>query len=479
MAWKYSTKTSKSSSNGSLVLYVLCFGTLHLASSMFVANAKQGRHQESDRIIRLPGQPANITFSQYSGYVTVDKIAGRALFYWLIESPASEKPETKPLVLWLNGGPGCSSIAYGASEEVGPFRVSPDGKTLGLSPYAWNKVANLLFLDSPAGVGFSYSNTSFDMVTGDKRTAKDAYNFLKRWFERFPQYKNRPFYIAGESYAGHYIPELSQVIVRHNKGLKNPIINFRGFLLGNPLIDDYYDNIGTFEFWWNHGLISDSTYEALNKSCPYDSFLFPRIQCYQALESAYSEFGDINPYAIYDNPCNDLGTPINNLNMPLPWKFRGNDQCIVKYTKVYMNNPDVQKALHANITQLPHPWMTCSEVIRSSWTDSPKSMLPIFKELIAAGHRLWVFSGDTDAVLPLTATRYSLKALNLKNITDWYAWYDKRKVGGWSQVYEGLTYVTVRGAGHEVPLGRPRLALTLFHHFLKNKNLPSSPSKLF
>ncbi|KAL3520692.1 hypothetical protein ACH5RR_018841 [Cinchona calisaya] len=457
------------------LFYLYGFVTLFLASSLVVANAKQVRHQESDRIIKLPGQPATVTFSQYSGYVTVDKIAGRALFYWLIESPASKKPELKPLVLWLNGGPGCSSVAYGASEEVGPFRVRPDGTTLAVSPYAWNHEANLLFLDSPAGVGFSYSNTSFDMVTGDKRTANDAYKFLKRWFERFPQYKNRPFYIAGESYAGHYIPELSQIIIQHNKGIKNPITNFRGILLGNPLIDDYYDNIGTFEFWWNHGLISDSTYKALNESCPYDSFLFPRNQCHQALERAYSEFGDINPYAIYDSPCNDLGTLGNNLKMPLPWKFRGNDQCIVKYTKMYMNNPDVQKALHANITGLPHPWMTCSEVIRSNWTDSPKSMLPIFKELIAAGLRIWVFSGDTDAVLPLTATRYSLKALNLKNVTDWYAWYDNQKVGGWSQAYEGLTYITVRGAGHEVPLGRPRLASTLFQHFLNNKNLPSSP----
>ncbi|KAK2989812.1 hypothetical protein RJ640_021981 [Escallonia rubra] len=67
--------------------------------------------------------------------------------------------------------------------------------------------------------------------------------------------------------------------------------------------------------------------------------------------------------------------------------------------------------------------------------------------------------GDTDAVLPLTATRYSINALQLKTINHWYAWYDKQQVGGWSQVYEGLNYVTVRGAGHEVPLGRPRLAI--------------------
>jgi len=69
----------------------------------------------------------------------VDKNVGHALFYWLIEAPVTSSPNTKPLVLWLNGGPGCSSIAYGASEEVGPFRVNPDGRTLMLSQYAWNK----------------------------------------------------------------------------------------------------------------------------------------------------------------------------------------------------------------------------------------------------------------------------------------------------------------------------------------------------
>jgi len=74
----------------------------------------------------------------YSGYVTVDAAAGRALFYWLME--ASGVPaDSAPLVLWLNGGPGCSSVGYGAMEELGAFRVNPDGATLSLNPYAWNK----------------------------------------------------------------------------------------------------------------------------------------------------------------------------------------------------------------------------------------------------------------------------------------------------------------------------------------------------
>uniref|UniRef100_A0A803MER3 Carboxypeptidase n=1 Tax=Chenopodium quinoa TaxID=63459 RepID=A0A803MER3_CHEQI len=415
--------------------------------------------RDRDRITSLPGQPlGKVNFSQYSGYVTVDKRTNRSLFYWLIESPLSGKTNLKPLVLWLNGGPGCSSVAYGASEEVGPFRVQPDGKTLTLSPYAWNKEANLLFLDSPAGVGFSYSNSSVDVEEiGDRRTARDAYVFLTRWFKKFPEYKNRPFYIAGESYAGHYIPELSLILDRLNKGVKNPTINFKGFLLGNPVIDNYLDNKGSFEYWFNHGLISDATYKALNKYCLNDSILFPKGECNGALFKAYSEFGDINPYDIYGPP----------------FKYKGNDDCIVTYTINYMNRPQVQKALHANISgSIPHSWTACSEVVRSSWTDSPKSMLPIFKELIAAGVQIWVFSGDTDAILPLTSTRFSINALNLSTITEWYPWYDSEKVGGWSQVYNGLTYVTIRGAGHEVPLTRPRQALLLFQQFLRNQPMP-------
>lgn len=96
--------------------------------------------QASDRINRLPGQPS-VGFSHYSGYVTVNARAGRALFYWFIEAPPATQPA--PLVLWLNGGPGCSSIAYGASEEIGPFHIHPDGKTLFLNPYAWNSGKSL------------------------------------------------------------------------------------------------------------------------------------------------------------------------------------------------------------------------------------------------------------------------------------------------------------------------------------------------
>ena len=105
------------------------------------AAAEPGR-KEADRVEALPGQPQGVDFAQYAGYVTVDAAAGRALFYYLAEAVGGNgngsSSKAKPLLLWLNGGPGCSSLGYGAMEELGPFRVMSDGKTLYRNPYSWN-----------------------------------------------------------------------------------------------------------------------------------------------------------------------------------------------------------------------------------------------------------------------------------------------------------------------------------------------------
>nr|GEV10373.1 putative serine carboxypeptidase-like 23 [Tanacetum cinerariifolium] len=106
----------------------------------------------------------------------------------------------------------------GAFTEIGPFGVNPDGQTLYARKFAWNEAANMLFLESPAGVGFSYSNTTSDYdVNGDKCTAEDTLVFLVTWFAKYPQYQGRDFYLAGESYAGYYIPELADVILNYSR----------------------------------------------------------------------------------------------------------------------------------------------------------------------------------------------------------------------------------------------------------------------
>ncbi|GFP99877.1 serine carboxypeptidase 24 [Phtheirospermum japonicum] len=457
---------------------VLCFFFLVSSTIALVrCSLALTKEQELDRIGALPGQPP-VRFSQFSGYVTVNQEHGRTLFYWLTQ--AATNARNKPLVLWLNGGPGCSSVAYGASEEIGPFRINKTGSSLYLNKYSWNRVANILFLESPAGVGYSYTNTSTNLKdSGDKRTAQDALVFLIRWMDRFPQYKYRDFYISGESYAGHYVPQLADKIYDYNKNSSRPIINLKGFIVGNAVTDNYYDNVGTITYWWTHSMISDRTYKFILKSCNFRSQNVSK-KCDNAVSYAMNhEFGDIDQYSIYTPTCKAASQkkPKYSLmlkNTLISLRFAGYDPCTESYAEKYYNRIDVQRALHANSTGIPYKWTACSDSLLRNWKDSEFSMLTTYKKLIAAGLRIWVFSGDTDSVVPVTATRFSLSHLNLKIKTPWYPWYSAGQVGGRTEVYEGLTFATVRGAGHEVPLFEPRRAFELFQTFLSGKNLPKS-----
>ncbi|CAA7023459.1 unnamed protein product [Microthlaspi erraticum] len=453
--------------------------------------------QRADLVTELPGQPP-VKFRQYAGYVTVNETHGRALFYWFFE--ATHNPSKKPLLLWLNGGPGCSSVGFGASEELGPFfpqnSTQPDLK---LNPYSWNKAANLLFLESPVGVGFSYSNTSRDISQlGDTVTAKDSYSFLVNWFKRFPQYKSHDFYIAGESYAGHYVPQLSEVIYNQNKiAPKKDFINLKGLMIGNALMDDETDQKGMIDYAYDHAVISDGLYKRVNEHCDFKLEHVSK-ECNKALDEYFDVYKILDMYSLYSPRC--VPTTKNNSsishsvagNRRLPavrgvyrprlfsnnegWRKMGAgyDPCASDYTETYLNRRDVQEALHANVTNISYPWTHCSDRI-SFWSDAPASVLPTLRTLVSAGLRIWVFSGDTDGRIPVTATRYTLKKLGLKTVQDWTPWYTKQQVGGWTVEYDGLTFVTVRGAGHQVPTFKPREALQLVNHFLADKKLPTLP----
>ncbi|XP_057833085.2 serine carboxypeptidase II-3 [Cryptomeria japonica] len=426
--------------------------------------------QENDKITSLSGQPAGVTFAQYAGYVTVDAEAGRALFYYFAE--ATEDPSTKPLLLWLNGGPGCSSFGVGAMTELGPFRVQPDGKTLSKNPYAWNQVANTLFLESPAGVGFSYSNTTSDYQNGnDDNTARDAYTFLLNWFERFPQYKNRDFYITGESYAGFYVPELADTILK-NKNSQTSFLNLKGVMIGNGIMNEETDDCGSIDYEWTHALISDEEYENLRCSSSPLSYTAHNTLSFGEI---YFD-GQIDPYNIYAPLCSSDSnlkwasslsiddTPTSGLD--------GFDPCSSDYVLTYLNTLEVQSALHANVTNLPYEWTECSGVL--SYNINATTMFPIYQRMMAAGLRILVYSGDVDAVVPVTGTRYSINALKLPIVKAWYPWMNTElDVGGYSVIYKGLTFATVRGAGHEVPSYQPSRALTMTKSFLAGKPLPS------
>ncbi|XP_072954410.1 serine carboxypeptidase-like 26 [Typha angustifolia] len=448
----------------------------------FAHSFKPLHAQESDRVFNLPGQPKTPPVSQFSGYITVNKDNGRALFYWFFE--AQILPSEKPLLLWLNGGPGCSSIGYGAAAELGPLRVKRNGTGLEFNAHAWNKEANLLFVESPVGVGFSYTNTSSDLTKlEDKFVAEDAYSFLVNWLRRFPQYQAHDFYIAGESYAGHYVPQLAEVIYEHNKDRRTyPYINFKGFIVGNPETDDYFDSKGLLEYAWSHSVVSDQVYEQAKNVCNFKLLDWSNA-CNDAMNIIFNEYSEIDIYNIYAPKCNLAQTSSGTMDQVDETKAKGRvgrrirmysgyDPCFSSYAEDYFNMVDVQRSLHANASgKINGRWGVCNDSILDTYNFTVFSVLPIYSKLIKAGLKIWVYSGDADGRVPVIGSRYCMEALDLPLKTQWHPWYHNKQVAGRFVEYEGLTMVTIRGAGHLVPLNKPEEALVMINSFLLGKQL--------
>ncbi|XP_058766711.1 serine carboxypeptidase-like 45 [Vicia villosa] len=431
---------------------------------------------ESDKISSLPQQP-KVEFQQYAGYITVDEVQKRSLFYYFVE--AEVEPASKPVVLWLNGGPGCSSVGAGAFVEHGPFKPTQNG--LIKNDYSWNKEANMLYLESPAGVGFSYSaNESFYDSVNDEMTAKDNLVFLQQWFTKFQEYKNNDFFITGESYAGHYAPQLAQLILQTKSK-----INLKGIAIGNPLLDFNTDFNSRAEFIWSHGLISDATYESFTKICNYSQIrrqhengaLTPICARVNRLVSM-----EISRYVDSYDVTLDICLPSENQQAYRLVQLQEGDKidvCVEDETITYLNRKEVQEALHAKLVGIITTWFTCSEALKYDMRNLEIPTISILGTLVKSGVRVLVFSGDQDSVIPLTGTRSLVnglaKNIGLNTTESYRAWFNERQIGGWTQVYGSniLSFATIRGAAHEAPFSQPGRSLVLFKAFLEGKSLPT------
>ncbi|XXG40264.1 hypothetical protein AAC387_Pa01g1027 [Persea americana] len=455
----------------------------------------------AELITALPSQPSNISFKQYSGYITTDTIHGRALFYYFVEANVAD-PLSRPLTLWLNGGPGCSSLGAGAFMEHGPFRVGDNGLLI-QNPYSWNLESNMLYVESPIGVGFSYSNKSEDYINwNDTRTAEENLRFTLNWLEEFPQYKYSDFYLTGESYAGHYIPQLAALILEHNKNTNIEPIKLKAIALGNPLLDiDISVNSG--DYLWAHGVISDETWMLQKTICNMSRYTAEELHD-KSSQECKDVFNRINNEAGPDTDEHDLlslrclspttarqsisistGT-LASIHTKLAWRTNG-DPCLPGRISEYLNKPIVQKALHAKTTGLPFRWNLCEGEgpLKYQLENLETNLIPLVAYLLQEGIPVMLYSGDQDAQIPLTQTRIIgnmlAQLLKLTTFTPYTPWYNKKQVGGWTQSFgklrEGknvtyLTYATVRGGAHEVPFTSPSQALTLFKAFLSGSPLP-------
>ncbi|KAK1554506.1 hypothetical protein Q3G72_013242 [Acer saccharum] len=206
------------------------------------------------------------------------------------------------------------------------------------------------------------------------------YTFLVNWLERFPQYKTCDFFVSGESYASHFVPQLAYTILSKNKNTNQTVINLKGIAIGNAWIDDNAGYKGMYDYFWTHALNSDETIAGINKHCNFNNH-DQSSTCIQYLEQVSDEAGNLDIYNIYGPLCKS-SEPKSPSSAGSVKDF---DPCSDKYVNSYLNLAEVQTALHAKSTN----WSACRSL---TLIDSPATVLSTIQQLIASGISVWIYS---------------------------------------------------------------------------------------
>ncbi|XP_051249761.1 lysosomal protective protein isoform X1 [Dicentrarchus labrax] len=449
----------------------------------------------ADEVTYLPGLQKQPSFRHYSGYLNVAD--GKHLHYWFVES--QQNPASDPVVLWLNGGPGCSSLD-GLLTEHGPFLIQDDGVTLQYNPYSWNKIANVLYLESPVGVGFSYSDDQ-KYGTNDTEVSMNNYLALKDFFRLFPEFNKNELFLTGESYGGIYIPTLAERV------MEDASLNLQGVAVGNGMSSYELNDNSLVYFAYYHGLLGSRLWSDLQTFCCsggkcnfYDnqdqncSATLGQVQ-----DIVYSS--GLNMYNLYA-PCpggvrqrlsieqgelviRDLGNSFINNQWTQLWnqKVRGlaslhlsvrlDPPCTNSTpSSLYLNNPYVRAALHISPKALD--WVICSAEVNLKYgrlyMDVRKQYL---KLLSALKYRVLVYNGDVDMACNFMGDEWFVESLNQQVEVQRRPWLyddeDGRQVGGFVKEFDNIAFLTVKGSGHMVPSDKPIAAFAMFTRFIKRQ----------
>jgi carboxypeptidase C (cathepsin A) len=325
----------------------------------------------------------------------------------------------------------------------------------------------------------------------DNKTATDVYNFLVSFFQKYPQFAQNPFYVSGESYAGHYVPVSTNTIFEGNKQGVNPKINLKGFLVGNGIIDQPSDQNSIPHYIYHHGMTSESSYKTAIEQCKGDFYKHQNEPaCGSALNVIYNAIRGVNLYNIYDRCENSPNTALKmnrikkdrNVHPLLRlWDTHSatNDgvPCINSTDiTTYLNNAQVKAAIHA---RADIKWEICNFQINGNYDWTFESVLPFYQKLLAAGLRAVVYTGDIDLAVNSLGSEEALTILSnkvgSKVVKEWSSWHLNGQVAGWFKTWSNnLTFLTIRGASHMVPTQKPAEALQFFSQFIKNE--PFGPS---
>lgn len=464
------------------------------AAAVVAAAGDYGPDALRDEISALPGLSA-APWRMFSGYVDVsapdEKEGTRQMFYWFVES--QHAPATDPVILWTNGGPGCSGLG-GFLGENGPFRVGPGGRELTSNDHAWNKVANMVFIEQPVGVGFSRANAS--ILYGDAQAAADNHRFVLGFFRRYPQYAQQDFFISSESYGGHYMPTLAQSL----RAAKD-VPQFRGIFLGNPLTYMPYRNHGQYGTAWGHQLLPAPLWRRYESAGCATSFPVSPA-CQNITGEMDLILGGFDAYALDFDKC---GTPAaagrherrqlrravlrasraasEGAGAPALEAEGPYEPCIQDFMHEYLNREDVQTAIHVKPGA---KWGMCSDSVSDAYdlNDVNAPMMPIWQELIEGGGlNIMIYSGDDDSVCATLGSQQFVWDLGYgaKPGKAWQAWKVSDQVAGFVTDFAvpslgAFRFATVHGAGHMVPATQPARSLALLQAFLAKTEDVAKPT---
>ncbi|GJN84991.1 carboxypeptidase Y [Purpureocillium lilacinum] len=327
-----------------------------------------------------PGSLKVDTVKQYSGYLD-NKISDKHLFYWFFES--RNDPAKDPVILWLNGGPGCSSM-IGLFTEMGPAFIPNKDLIPVRNANSWTNNASIMFLDQPVNVGYSYSSQS---VNTTAVAAKDVYALLTLFFHKYLQYSKLPFHLAGESYAGHYIPSIAQEILDS----KNPLINLKSIMIGNGLTEPL-----TQYQYYRPMACGDGGYPAVvnETSCQAMDAIWPG--CEKLIQQCYQDGSSTSACVNATSTCNGLldiyassGRDIYDVRNP-------NGAGQNSYGLEFLNSDKVKKALGVEVSSFQACNMTVYESFIKAGDWMRPSSFPVVQALTKIS--VLVFAGDADFI---------------------------------------------------------------------------------
>ncbi|MCX7120577.1 MAG: peptidase S10 [Gammaproteobacteria bacterium] len=385
----------------------------------------------SDQITSLPGLK-NLPDKEYSGYTCAGK--HDKLFYWFV---ASHKPNA-PIIIWSNGGPGYSSL-YGFFNETGPYSVTST-LTLKKRANAWSDFANYLVIDQPADVGLSLLKRN-QLPKTRQQGVDQYYNALYSFLKNHPRYAHSPIILAGESYAGTYLPMLATKILKENKktDLK---INLKSIILMSPWISPNIQQSMDSTYAYEHGLIT------FQKKLQIDAI-------YQHCKLLIQEHKETQANKI----CGEINSRIQS---SAEIKDMANTSYLHFQSNAlldkYLNQKKVLAAIHAIDAEKFACW---SNQVNKKYNGAiQESVEPLYNQLLSAHIDIVIFSGLNDAK--------DTNFLGIEKLIGTLAWPKRNdyllaktaaiKSIGYLKSGGGLTWVTVLNAGHMIPLDQPKVS---------------------